>query len=241
MKIEKTILSIFVLSTLILATPTNAQLPIESQWVVMHGRVEWYGVNPAFGWCGVYAEIDKWAQAFVGWTLSRPQIPEICQFYAARLVNTTLIKLNYMGSDLYIEGLWDAYNVTFIYQPGHEPGNYTLTIEQLVEQGRGTLSVTNNWTKFAVNIVGMELIKGSVIFHKEVPCEIPIGDVTGQMIGMPDGEVNIWDLVHVAKAYGSTPKFQGQSLYNFNIDFNLDYKIDIYDLTTLAVHIGKSY
>lgn len=241
MKSIRIVLSLFILLTLILTAPTNAQIPIESTWVILHGRVDQYGAEPAFGWCGVYAEIKEWAQLFLGWTISGPHIPEICQFYAARLNETTLVELNYDGSNLYIEGLWNVYNVTFIYEPGHEPGRYTLIIEQLVEQGRGTLSVTDNWSKFTVGIVGLELIRGTVIFHKEIPGEIPIGDVTGEEIGIPDSKVDIWDLVHVAKAYGSTPRYP-QLLYDFfRVDLNFDYKIDIYDLTTLAVNIGKSY
>jgi len=28
---------------------------------------------------------------------------------------------------------------------------------------------------------------------------------------------------------------------DFSMDFNFDFKIDIYDLTTIAVNIGESY
>ena len=38
--------------------------------------------------------------------------------------------------------------------------------------------------------------------------------------------------------YGSTP---GLGRYKFNIDINLDFVIDIYDLTTLAASLGESY
>jgi hypothetical protein len=113
-------------------------------------------------------------------------------------------------------------------------------MELLVDDGLGTLSVTNNWTDFTVNVQGIELIRGSVVFYAESSIEIPIGDVFGEG-QLPDGEINIWDLVHIAKAYGSTPGNQFVPNYDFSLDFNFDFIIDIYDLTTIAVNIGKSY
>lgn len=250
---KKIMLPIVVLLTLMLITPTIAQPPIEPptepptelpKWVMMHGEVEYYGADRAFGWCGVYAEVREWAQVLMAWMpWGEPQIPVIYNFYASRLVNTTLVELDYGGADLYIEGLWNVYNVTFIYEPGIEPGNYTLIIELLVDHGEGILSVTGNWTDFAVDIIDrqIELIKGKVTFHAVEFREIPIGDVSGPYpeIGIPDREVNIWDLVHTAKAYGSTPSYT--SNYYFSFDFNFDFVIDIYDLTTIAVNIGESY
>ncbi len=61
---------------------------------------------------------------------------------------------------------------------------------------------------------------------------IPIGDVTF------DGEIDIYDLVHMAKAYGNTP---GIGSYYFEIDLDANYVIDIYDLTTLAANLGETY
>lgn len=249
-KMRKIIWAMAVLLTLILITPAIAQPiepptepPTEPKWVMMHGEVEYYGAEGAFGWCGVYAEVREWAQAFVAWMpWGEPQIGVIFNFYAARLVNTTLVELNYSGADLYIEGLWNVYNVTFIYEPGIEPGNFTLEIELLVDHGYGTLSVTGNWTDFTVDIRETELITGKVIFYVLEPIRIPIGDVSGHpQIGVPDGEVNIWDLVHAAKAYDSTPGSPWNPYYDFSFDFNFDYKIDIVDLTTIAVNIGESY
>jgi hypothetical protein len=240
---KKIVSPITVLLTLILATPTIAQPTIDSTWVVMHGLVDSYGVGPAYGWCGVRAEVGEWAQVFIAWTpWTGPQIPEIFNFYAARLENTTLVELDYGGADLYIEGLWNVYNVTFVYEAGETPGNYSLTIELLVDHGEGTLSVTGNWTDFTVDIVDprIELISGKVVFYLIRSVMIPVGDV----VSRPEEEkpiVNIWDLVHVAKAYGSTPGNPFIPNYEFSLDFNFDFTIDIYDLTTIAVNLGVSY
>jgi len=243
---KKTIVSIAFLLTLMLATPTVAptitQSATESTWVMMRGEVKFYGADDAFGWCAAFGEIGKWAQAFVVWIpWGGPSIPEIFRFYAARLVNTTAVELNHDGADLYIEGSWNVYNVTFIYEPGLKPRNYTLKIELLVDHGNGNLSVTGTWQDFALNITGppsIPLVSGKVVFYAIRSFEIPIGDVSSQETGKPDGTTDIFDLVHAAKAYDSTP---GMSNYDFTMDFNFDYKIDIYDLTTIAVNIGKRY
>lgn len=232
----KKILPIAFLATFMLATPTIAEPTIGATWVMMRGRVQMYDGNPASGWCGVCAEIGEWAQVSIAWT-DKFTIPTIYTFYAARLVDTTLVELNHEGADLYILGLWNVYNVTFIYGPS--PGNYSFYCQLLVDQGEGTLSVTGHWMYFTVDIRECALIEGEVTFHVVESVEIPIGDVSGPTVGIPDRTVNIWDLVHVAKAYGSTPRVG--SGYDFCLDFNFDYTVDIYDLTTMAVNIGESY
>jgi hypothetical protein len=235
-------LPIALLLSLMLITPTIAQPTVNSTWVMMHGRVEYYGANRAFGWCGAYAKIKEWAEAFAAWMpQSGPQIPEKINFYAARLVNTTLVELNYGGADLYIEGLWNVYNVTYIFQPGVAPGNYTLIIELVVDHGKGTLSVTGNWADFTVAIAGIDDVRGKVIHHAVRSMEpIPIGDVSGPELGTPDNAINIMDLVHAARAYGLPPGINFD-FSMFSMDFNFDFKIDIIDLTTIAVNIGESY
>jgi len=234
-----------VLLPLMLIMPTIAQPTANPTWVMMHGRVEYFGLNPAWGHCGVYAKVGEWAQVFAAWMLAKPRITTIFNFYAARLMNTTVAELNYSEADLYIQGLWNVYNVTFIYEPGEMPGNYTFTIELLVDYAEGTLTVNGNWTTFMISITGIDEVGGSVKRYIIRPLEpIPIGDICGPNMGPPDKTVNIFDLVHAAKAYGTTPGMPGMefdfSSY-FSMDFNFDFKIDIIDLTTIAVNIGESY
>jgi hypothetical protein len=215
----------------------------------MHGRVEWYGNSNAYGWCGVYAEIGEWAKAFIAWIpWGGPQIPVRFSFYAARLVNITLVELNYSDTDFYIEGLWDVYNVTLTYEPGEVPTPPSLTIELLVDDGNGTLSVTGDWTDFAVDITGIDLIKGTVTFYaiRHIG-PIPVGDCSGPTPGVPDRRIDIWDLVHVAQAYGSTPGNPWIPNYDFSMDFDLDFDnletigIGLGELTTIAGNLGTEY
>lgn len=52
-----------------------------------------------------------------------------------------------------------------------------------------------------------------------------------------DGKVNIFDLVALAKTYGSTPTTPN---WNGNADTNNDKIIDVRDLRTLGKNYGKS-
>jgi parallel beta-helix repeat protein len=65
------------------------------------------------------------------------------------------------------------------------------------------------------------------------------GVVTVATVGdiVPDGTVDIYDLVTVAKAYGSTPSDPN---WNPNADINNDDIIDIFDLVTVAKHYGQT-
>jgi len=226
------------LMTTVLIAPTFAE-PVTKTWVVMHGRVERYGTDLAYGHCGVWAKVGGRAQVFVAWIPGKPLVPVIFNFYAARLMNTTLVELNYSGADLYISGLWNVYNVTFTYEPH---GSYSLTIELLVDHGEGKLSVTGNWTDFTVDIKGIELITGKVKFYAIKSIEfIPIGDCSGSAPGMPDGKIDIRDLVHVARAYGSTPKDPLKFENFISLDFDFDFKVGLCELTTIAANLGTAY
>ncbi|MGB9683549.1 MAG: hypothetical protein ACPL1Z_01300 [Candidatus Bathyarchaeales archaeon] len=230
------------LVSLTLFTSTTAQVTVNHIWVMVYGRVKNYGLNYANGWCSVYAKVDEWARAFVVWTpVKGVQIPEIINFYAAELNETRSVELNYNGANLYIEGLWNVYNVTYIFEPGTTPGNYTLDVELMVDRSYGTLTVINNWEAFAVNIHGLDVISGEVI-HYAVRSEvaIPLGDVSGSSPGEPDRKIDIWDLVHTAKTYGQRPG-TNFNFDTFSMDFNFDFQIDITDLGTIAVNIGEGY
>ena len=238
------VLPIAVVLPLMLVVSASAQSTTTPTWVIMYGRIERFGTNQAWGYCGVYAKVGEWAQVFAAWSTAMPTITTVFNFYAARLVNTTIVELNYNNADFYIEGLWDVYNVTFIYEPGEMPGNYSCLIDLIVDHGEGTFTVTGNWTTFTLTIEGIDEVGGSVMHKCIRPMKpIPIGDIWGPNQG-PDNTVNIYDLSHAAKAYGTTPGMQGMEFdfYSyFSMDFNFDFKIDIVDLTTIAVNIGESY
>jgi len=253
-----------ILAAFILLSPVFALPPAESNStdnVVMHGAINLYGTQPAFGWCGAYAKIEEWARVYAFWmpeniTFKPPMSNEnfTATFYEAVLVNATIVELNYTGNDFYISGLWSVYSVTFSavpYNITYTYKNYTFTytywnvtwtLTPLVVNGTGDLSVTGNWTNFVINISGIPLLSGEVMFHRVASMPIPMGDVYGPN-RTQDSKVDIWDLQHVAHNYGSTPvlDFMQGKPESFNMDFNFNFQIDIYDLTTIAVNIGESY
>lgn len=235
---KKLMVTILIFTLFLTLDASVCQSADDFAWVIMYGEVKNYGLAPAFGWCGVYAQVKGWARAFVAWMpAGGPSIPEIINFHIALLNETLMVELNYQFNDLYIEGFWDVYNVTYTFQPGVAPGNYTLDIELLMDNSHGILSVTGGWTDFNVNIRDLDLIAGVVEYYRVMfGAPIRIGDVSSPNKGVPDGDVNIWDLVHTAKAYGLRPGAE----YNFNLfcmDFNLDYIIDVGDLATIGANI----
>lgn len=229
-----------------LALPPAEPEPQTPTYVMMQGAILAYGNEPtAYGWCSARALIGEWAQVNAFWIPATPLPPFgepttenfTYSFYMAKLENGTA-ELSYGDYDFYITGLWDVFNVTF----GYYGELRNSTTEVLALDVPGELFVTGNWSDFTINIEGFDALTGAVIFHVEKPVPIPPGDVTCDPSygtpGIPDCSVDIWDLVHVAKAYDSMP---GMANYDFSLDFNLDFIIDIYDLTTIAVSIGISY
>lgn len=242
---KKPVFVAFLLMTLAMTLiPTSAQSATEPTFVAMMGRVESYGGKPAYGYIGAFAEVNKSAKVGLFWTLQPVHIaviPYNYTFHAARLVSTEMVELNYSDSDFYVSGLWDVYNVTFCYK---KDGNFTLIVELWVDDGFGELNVLDNWKTFTVDIKGIQEVAGIVLRYCVRPIKpIPRGDVTGPYApGVPDGEIDIYDLVHVAKAYGNTP---GIGNYYFEVDLtaltDYDFKVDLCDLTTVAANLGESY
>ncbi len=230
---KKPMFAVVLLITLAMTSiPTLAQPATEPTFVAVLGRVKSYGGELAYGYLGAFAEVGEWAEVGLFWTLEPVHIaviPYNYSFYAARLVSTATVELNYSGSDFYVSGLWDVYNVTFYYK---EDG-YSWEFKVIIDHGSGELNVKDDWMAFTVDIDGIPQVAGMVLrYCIRLVKPIPIGDVTF------DGEIDIYDLVHMAKAYGNTP---GIGSYYFEIDLDANYVIDIYDLTTLAANLGETY
>lgn len=149
--------------------------------------------------------------------------------YMVRLVNASLVALNYSGNDFYISGLWDIYNITWAYSGEH---NFNKTFKPVVVNGTGGFNVTNGWKDFTLDITGIELVSGKVSFLCYRSFAVPLGDVNNDYV------VDIFDLVHASKRYGATP---GIAEFDFDLDFNDDFEIDVYDLTTIGANMGEEY
>jgi hypothetical protein len=228
----------------------NADTFVVGTWVRMLGIITQWDVTPVFGFIGAHAAMvnkngtyHEWARVHAIWSFEPPSRLNCTKpptenvtftFYAAGLVNSTKISLNNTvdnrTDNLYISGLWNVRNVTttiLIY------GNGTIEVERLVRpmvyNATGELHVFDNWSKFVLYITGIPLLKGWVkradIFH----AEIKMCDVDG------DGDVDLIDLVKVAKRYRTVPGLWSEN--DFHMDFNCNEQIDMGDLTTVAANM----
>jgi hypothetical protein len=229
-------------------TIQKSELPsIQYTWVHVAGRVTYYGLNFSYGWLTAHtrlSETENITRAHVCWIpystlLTGPlQNPTnfTFTFYAATLINTTAVQLNYNSYDLYITGLWTVINVTFNYY-GENFEHYEEYKSINIQNATGELKVSNEWQDFTVSISGFNDVTGKVVFSKISSLRVSECDVNY------DGHVNIQDLVHVAKRIGSTPgcvmgSFDLSKFTEFaSVDFNFDFKIDIYDLVSVATEI----
>jgi len=239
--VKKTImLSIIAMSFMLLMpclaqppTPSPPTPPGEATWVNIVGFVDW---APPTGFLKANAKVGEWAKAHAFWDLPALTVEEAKQmnatagdfeysFYAALLVNASTIEPDY------INGTWNVYNVTFEYSELDVREYYNSTIEVIVSEAYGALTIYVDRT-FELAIDGIDPVIGTVLVHIKVPAPIPIGDVTN------DRRVDITDVARVARSFDTRP---GRAGYDFNLDLNLDFHINIIDLVMVARNYGKSY
>lgn len=116
-------------------------------------------------------------------------------------------------------------NVMFTWNTsGFDGGNYTLRAQ--TEPVSGETNVTDN------NFTG-----GWVVVSI-------LGDLTGSTRSIwdfvPDGRVNILDVLVVAKCFGSYPEAPPPLIWNPNCDLNDDGKVNILDVSLVASHFGDN-
>jgi PKD repeat protein len=223
--------------------PVSAPLPIEKTWVKIKGLVTSFDEQPAFGWLKAHAKLGEWAKVRAFWTTTNlalnvedlkgnddhSAISFTYSFYAAVLANATVVELDYSGSDFYISGLWNVYNISWTY---HSEEDFTFTVESLAEDRAGELNVTGGWREFTLDITDIGVASGQVVFLLHRSFVIPRGDVNDDYI------VDVWDLVHIAKRYGTRP---GKPDFDFDIDFDDDFEVGLGELTTIAANLGTEY
>jgi hypothetical protein len=135
-----------------------------------------------------------------------------------------------------------VYNVTFTYY-GQQFNDWKENVTVVAQNATGDLAVSG--LNFTVSLAGFNDIQGSVwrldIYHRAIPEWNLDGDVSGPN-GVPDGKVDIYDLVAVARHIGETPGFGRGSDNLQNVeryDVNFDFQVDVYSLVTVASEIGS--
>jgi hypothetical protein len=214
--------------------------PPDVTWVLMKGRITEFGENDAFGSIIASAKINEWTRVQGAFTL-RPPAAEVaavrnysCSFYVVTLANATNTELNNGEYDLVIEGLWNVYNVTCSATVVDSTEvSITKSIEQIVEGASGTLKASFAPSMFTLQIEGLDLISGDVVFfHVMSGRGIPRADFNG------DRAVNILDIMRMAKAFRAQ---LGMPNYDFDLDVNSDFIINIKDITVAAQEFGQEY
>jgi hypothetical protein len=209
------------------------ETPIEDQaWVKMMGFVSPHPPQGVYK-LRVYAKVGEWAKVYAFYgskSSSEGGQKSTYSFYAVRLTDTSIVELDYSGCDFYVSGTWDVYNITWANQ-NHK--NSTWTLEVMVDDEDGTLCVSDAWKNFTIAINGMEPIDGRVIARiVKTKGAIPQGDINW------DRKVNIVDVAAVGKAYGAVP---GTLHFDFELDLDSNFQINVVDIAIVAIDFGKKY
>ncbi len=222
---------------------------VERLTVRTRGLFTQWGDTPIFGFLNAHVVMTdvngtyrEWARVHAIWSYERPKLnctePPTenfsLTFYAARLVDSTEIELNYSGYDLYIVGLW---NVTEIVANVYVDENGQLlyverTCTPMLTNATGELRlfVTLNPMPrmvFELEIEGIDLLSGFITVFGLHYFELKVCDLND------DGKVDLIDLVRIAKRWRMVPGMP----YMLEMDFNFDLEINIGDLVTLASNI----
>jgi len=236
------------LALTLISAVTAETVAATDTFVLTVGEVTSYGPKPAFGFLKAFAKIDAWARVNIAWMTAplpivplpgSPVSPVIFAFYIARLVNASMVKLDFtdaMGKthDFYVDGLWNVLNVTFVYKDS----TFYWVAEPMKSRAPGILTVDPDpdsgapWAVFTLAIQDLLPVNGLIIFHRIKTVEIPEGDIN------LDGKIDIRDIATVAKSYGTMP---GRAGFDFRMDINFDFRIDIKDIATVAKAFGTRY
>jgi hypothetical protein len=224
------------------ASVANTDISIQKRWVCLAGKITQWGSTPVNGTISVQARVtsvnDNLARKFVAvsavWTngTAKPRGNFTYTFYAAKLVNLNMTRINYQGNNFYLNGTWAVSNVTVTNTVITNDGVTSVHRETnaIFTKAVGQLNVTDKWTKFTLSINGIDPLTGSVRRYVWRTVEMNICKVSDD--GKP--QVTIRDFQIVARAYGAMPGMNG---YDQKLDFNLHYKIDITNLATVAANV----
>lgn len=226
-------------------TFANADTQFDSLWAKLRGVITKWGDASYFGWLkadvhvvNINGTIREWARVDAIWSneTRRLNVTEdpvgtfTFSFYTARLVNTSIISFNSSGFDFYVSGLWNVWRVTttLTIDENDTLVSFTRAVEPVVSQAQGELRVPAHTGRFELSITGIDMLSGFLWAVQIQFKEIKLFDLTG------DGKVTIHDLVRVARRYGSVT---GMRAYDFEMDFNLEGKVTIGDIATVATNI----
>jgi hypothetical protein len=230
----------------------GSMMSVQRSWVHLNGQFTTWGKTDVNGTLMVQAlstraddslfRLETSASAMWNISVTRQDGNFSYSFDAARLVKVNYTALDFEGSNFFMNGTWNVYNVTVSsivitngdLNTGYSSHRETDTkITPIATGAYGELDVTTSWSKFVLSITGIDPLSGtlrsSLMRHTEIN-RFKVSDDT------TTDKVTRQDLVTVAKCYGAVA---GSSNYDQKLDFNLHYKIDITDVATVAANIQQ--
>jgi hypothetical protein len=220
--------------------------PTQQTWVRLTGVVRTNGTQSSNGTLAVTSRTAlladdatrQAATASIVWDLqvTKSENDYEATFYAAKLVKANLTELNYQDNDFFLNGTWNVYKVTIkrtvVITDDTRSVQASSESTRMLKEVSGELKVTDKWTKFTLSIEGIQDLKGDV--------QRAISRMQFKMFKVNDDDtaptVTKTDVASLAKAYGA---MVGWGNYNQHMDFNLNYKIDVTDLATVAANVQK--
>jgi hypothetical protein len=156
-------------------------------------------------------------------------------FYSARLLNASVSKFITSPGNFFLNGTWNVATVkskvTVMTNADNEIVSVHREQDVTVVKAYGELTITDNWTKFNLQLTGYDPLTGSIIRSVTRQMMFNWYKVTDDVAGT---SVTRADVNAVVQIYRAMP---GWGNYDNRMDFNFNYKIDIADLATVAANL----
>ena len=150
--------------------------------------------------------------------------------YTAKLVWLIALRPNQEGFNLNLTGIWNVNEIKITYK-FDAYGVLTKTVRRvtpIATGAKGQLLILDGWKRFSLKIDGVGTLKGGASTIKTASSDI------NPFSFEADPETNFQDLMEIVKCFRAMPGFGN---YVPELDYNLDSKIDVADLTTVAANM----
>jgi hypothetical protein len=242
------LIPVFAQETISSADNTATPAPLIVRWMRFRGAITTWGDETYHGsvtinakTANVFSAIFKpWATVQAVWSneqrpitsAEKPTGEVTYTHYNAKLVFMQTIRGARADPafDLNITGLWNV-NKVVITNKFDDKGVLLSSIREvtpIISKAKGQMHITNDWKAFDIEIQGIDTIKGNAIGMTTATNMINPFSYDGSQ------RPTLTDLHQIARCYRAMPGFGN---YINDLDFNMDSKIDLSDLTTVAANI----
>jgi len=229
------------------STEPTTPPPLIIRWMRFRGAVTQWGNDPYHGLVTVNAKTANrppaifrpWVTVNVVWSNeprpiasdTKPVGQITYTHYNARLVWLIAIRGKQDTMNLNITGIWNV-NKVKITSEFDENSVLIKTVREvtpIVTKAKGQLHITEGWKKFDIEIEGIDALKGIGIAMTTTTSMINPFSYEG------GSAATLKDLFQLVRCFRTMPGFGN---YNPELDCNMDSKIDLADLTTVAANMG---